>query len=53
MTYQAETARSSSRILRLLVVVMIVWVAYWASTGGLDQIIVPEEEPATSVAALF
>lgn len=32
---------------------MIVWVAYWAITGGLEQIVVPEEESLTSIAALF
>ena len=48
MTYQGEPTRSNSTILKVLVVVTIVWVAYWASTGGLDRIVVPETAPVTS-----
>lgn len=34
--------------MKVLVVLAIVWVAYWASTGGLDQIGIPESAPTTS-----
>ena len=35
--------------MRILVIVMIAWVAYWAATGGLDRIVVPEEESVTTL----
>lgn len=47
MTYKTETGRDSKRILQALVVVFIVWVALWASTGGLDRML--SEDTTTAV----
>ncbi len=38
MTYQGQPASSTNNVLKVLVVVTIIWVAYWAGTGGLDEI---------------
>lgn len=38
MTYQGQPVGSGSRVLRALIVITIALVAYWASTGGLDEI---------------
>jgi len=37
--------------MRILVILMIVWVSYWAATGGLDRIVIPEDQPTTSIAS--
>lgn len=42
MTYQGQPAGSSAYVLRVLIVITIALVAYWASTGGLDEIPVAE-----------
>lgn len=39
VTYKTETARDSKRVMQALVVLFIVWVAFWASTGGLDRML--------------
>lgn len=39
MTYKTATARDSKRAMQVLVVIFIVWVAFWASTGGLDRML--------------
>lgn len=41
MTFQGEPDRTGSNLLKTLVVITIFLVAYWAATGGLDQIEVP------------
>ncbi|MGH8915097.1 MAG: hypothetical protein ACRDZM_11360 [Acidimicrobiia bacterium] len=46
MTYKTETARSSKRAMHALVVIFIVWVAVWASTGGLDRLLAEEATAA-------
>lgn len=38
MTFQGQPVGSGSRVLRALIVITIALVAYWAATGGLDQI---------------
>lgn len=38
MTYQGSPAGSGSRVMKILVVITIAMVAYWAATGGLDEI---------------
>ena len=48
MTYQGQPSRSSNIVLKVLVVATIVWVAYWAATGGIDEIPMPETTAATS-----
>lgn len=53
MTYEGETTRSSSLVMKILVVLFIAWVAYWAATGGLTEIPTPEESATAGVAALF
>lgn len=39
MTYEPGVARDSVRVMRGLVILFIIWVAYWASTGGLDRLL--------------
>jgi hypothetical protein len=39
VTFEPGHAREPNRVMRGLVVVFIVWVAYWASTGGLDRLL--------------
>lgn len=46
MTYTGNSTRPTSRVLTALVVVTIAIVAYWAVTGGLDEIQVTETETA-------
>lgn len=40
MTYAGSSSRSTNRVLIALVVITILLVAWWAMTGGLDQIAV-------------
>lgn len=42
MTYRGQPAGSGSRVLQALIVITIALVAYWAATGGLDEIPVPD-----------
>ena len=49
MTFRGEATPATTRTMKILVLVMIAWVAYWAATGGLDQIVVPEEDSATTL----
>jgi len=46
LTYAGNSARSSNRVLIALVVITILVVAYWALSGGLDEIQVAEAETA-------
>ena len=46
MTYQGQPSSSTNTILKVLVVILIVWVAYWAATGGFDQIAITSPTPA-------
>jgi len=39
--------KSSSRTMKMLVIVFAVWVAYWAATGGIDRIPVSTSSTAT------
>lgn len=48
MTYQGQSASSTNTVLKVLVVATIIWVAYWAATGGLDQIATSQPESATT-----
>jgi hypothetical protein len=48
LTYAPDTSRSSNRVLTVLVTITIVIVAWWAMTGGLDEI----ETPATDTAVV-
>ncbi len=47
MTYEGEPSRRSNRVLQALVVVTIALVAFWAVTGGLEQIQVNDVNTAT------
>ncbi len=42
VTYNGQASRVSNNVMKALVILTIAWVAYWAATGGLDQIAVPE-----------
>lgn len=48
VTFQGESTRSGSNVLKTLVVITIVLVAYWAASGGLDRIEVPSTTPTSS-----
>ena len=49
MTYQGQPSTSTNTVLKVLVAGLIIWVAYWAATGGLDEIAIPAPaEPTTS-----
>ena len=48
VTYQGDPTRSGSSVLKALVVITIVLVAYWASTGGFDSIVVPGTIPVVT-----
>lgn len=52
MTYHGEPSRSTNTVMKTLIVVAIVLVAYWASTGGLDRIGVPESATAVTSTTL-
>ena len=41
MTYNGGPSRVTNNVMKVLVIVTIVWVGYWAATGGLDQIATP------------
>lgn len=43
MTYQGQPVGSSAQVLRALIVITIALVAYWAATGGLDQIPIADD----------
>ena len=51
MTYQGAPSRTTNTVLKVLVIVTIIWVAYWAATGGLDQIVIPESTATTTTVA--
>jgi hypothetical protein len=42
LTYNGEQTRTGANVLKTLVILTIVWVAYWAATGGLDRIVIPD-----------
>jgi hypothetical protein len=46
LTYAGNSSRSSNRVLIVLVVLTIAFVAFWAMTGGLDEIQVTDTETA-------
>ena len=49
MTYEGRSTRATNRILMVLVIVTIAIVAFWAMSGGLDEIVVTQGEiPAVS-----
>jgi hypothetical protein len=41
MSYEGDPTRSGSGLLKTLVVIAIIVIAYWASTGGFESIEVP------------
>jgi len=45
VTYDGQPTRTGNNILRVLVIVTITWVTWWAVTGGLDQIPIAESSP--------
>lgn len=47
MTYEGRSTGATNRILMTLVIITIVLVAYWAVTGGLDQIPLNQVEGPT------
>lgn len=53
MTFEGEATSGSTTTMKILVILFIAWVAYWAATGGLDQIVIPEEESTTSLLSLL
>ena len=53
MTFEGEATKSSTRTMKVLVVVLIIWVAYWATNGGLDRIVVPENAGSTAVGTAY
>ncbi len=48
LTYEGQPTRGNTVILKALVIATIIWIAYWAATGGLDEIVVPVPDAATS-----
>jgi len=48
LTYRGPAARQTNRVLIALVVIMIAVVAYWAVNGGLEEIPVSQQAPASS-----
>jgi hypothetical protein len=48
VTYQGQPASSTNNVLKVLVAVTIIWVAYWAGTGGLDEITTPQPVSSTT-----
>ena len=48
LTYEGQPTRSNTAILKTLVIITIAWFAYWAATGGLDQIAVPPSPTITT-----
>jgi hypothetical protein len=48
VTFETETARDCTRALRALIVLFIVVVAIWASTGGLDRMLAEQATSALS-----
>lgn len=46
MTYAGRSSRATNRVLIALVVITILIVAWWAMSGGLDQISVTPTETA-------
>jgi len=52
MTYNGGPSRTSNNVMKFLVIVTIVWIGYWAATGGLDQIATPETAQSTTSTTL-
>jgi len=52
VTYQGQSASSTNTVLKVLVVVTIILVAYWAATGGLDQITTSQPSQSTTATTL-
>lgn len=48
MTYQGQPVGSSALVLRALIIIAIALVAYWAATGGLDEIPVADNTTISS-----
>lgn len=48
VTYDGRPARSTNTVMKILVIIAIIWVAFWAVNGGLEQITVPESSANTS-----
>jgi hypothetical protein len=52
MTYNGGPSRTSNNVMKFLVIIAIVWIGYWAATGGLDQIGTPETAQSTTSTTL-
>lgn len=48
MTQHEAVVRTPTTLMRILIVLFIAWVAYWAINGGLNEIPVPEETATSS-----
>lgn len=48
MTYDGQPTRAATNLMKALVIITIIWVAYWAATGGLDRIVVSGAATTTS-----
>lgn len=48
MTYHGQPSRTTNTVMKTLVIITILWVAYWAANGGLDQIGIPVSSPAAT-----
>lgn len=48
MTYNGQPTRSTNTVMKVLVIIAIVWVAFWAVNGGLEEITVPETSASST-----
>lgn len=48
MTYNGPASRATNNVMKVLVILTIALVAYWAATGGLDRIATPETAISTT-----
>lgn len=49
MTYNSgQVSRATNNVMKVLVILTIALVAYWAATGGLDRIVTPETAISTT-----
>lgn len=53
MTFDGESTRSSTLVMKVLVLGFIIWVAYWAATGGLAEITPQTDDVSTHIASLL
>ncbi len=48
VTYDGRASRATNNVMKVLVILTIALVAYWAATGGLDRIATPETAISTT-----